>query len=143
MSVHRDRLESYGVPVDALDALFDERLQGITRSVQGYADLTTRYGADFQARGQQMLELAQADPHYSAMAAADPVGAGEYLYLRCRTTMPAPAPAVSHSAPMPHSQQPIGYGMEAVHARDAEHADRRAYIKQRLRSVISDEFLNQ
>ena len=141
MSTHRDRLEQYGVPVDSLDALFDERLRGLTQSVQGFADLTSKYGADFQARGHQMLELAQSDPHYSAMAAADPVGAAEYAYLRCRTTMPAPA--VSHPARMPQSQQSLGYGMEAVHARDAEQSDKRAYIKQRLRSVISDEFLNQ
>lgn len=165
-----DRLAEYGVPADAIKEVvaseLQQALQPLSEGFQARNALMSRY-PDYTKFESDVAAFVQGDPNlnqtYQRMFAADPVGAFEYAFLkfgesrRRQHTQNGAAngepagDAVHASIPTARNgdarRQPAAQdaAIEAAYKRFMDTGSSEAardYAKARLRTVISDEFLN-
>lgn len=163
-----DRLTDYGVPVDALEELVQDRLQKafapIQNGLQARGHIASKH-PDYLQFENDVAQFIETDPdmsqRYPKMFASDPAGAMEYAFLKFadsrRSTLtgangngsregladasiPSSRAGDGRRAPDQNSviQDAFERWQKSGSPRDAE-----AYAKARLRTVISDDFLNQ
>jgi len=162
----QDRLSEFGIPVDALGEFLDERLQEafepIAKGITARTTLQAEYPdyAKFEADVAQFVQSDKAlNETYNRLFKADPVGAFEYAFLKfgesrrrgSRSGMPQEEAA--HAA-IPSGRNgearrvDFGAGADTQKAweryqRTGNKQDMNAYVKARLRTVVTDDFLNQ
>ena len=164
----RDRLAEYGVPVDAVQEIIMETVQEAFRPLAAGLNARTSIQARYPEYTKFESDVAQhieGDPEsnetYKRMFAADPVGAFEWAFLkfgesRRRGTKERGEPSgqdlANASIPSQRNgdsrRQPQGQQANVQEAwekyqRSGSSNDARLYAKARLRTVITDDFLNQ
>lgn len=162
-----DRLTDYGVPVDALEELVQDRLQKafapIQNGLQARGQIASEH-PDYLQFENDVAHFIQTSPgmsqRYDKMFATDPAAAMEYAFLKFadsrRSTLPTngnngregiadasiPSSRSGDGRRAPDQASVVQDAFERWQktgsARDAE-----AYAKARLRNVISDDFLAQ
>lgn len=162
-----DRLTDYGVPVDALQEwgrnLVREAFAPIQNGLQARGQIVSKH-PDYVQFENDVAQFINTDPDmsqsYAKMFEANPVGAMEYAFLKFadsrRGSLPSPNGGGREGisdASIPTGR--VGDGRRAPshddnvqatferwqktgHSKDAE-----AFAKARLKSVITDDFLNQ
>ena len=164
----RDRLAEYGIPVDAVQELMGEMIQESFRPISaGLNARTTVSGRypDYAKFESDVAQYLESDPEiketYNRMFAADPVGAFEWGFLKfgdhrrrgsAERSEPNAQDLANASIPSQRNgdsrRQPQGQQAAVQEAwekfqKTGNSADARTYAKARLRTVITDEFLNQ
>lgn len=157
----KDRLTEFGVPVDAVQELIGEALQGafqpILAGVNARQTLQARY-PDYNKFESDVAQFIESDPEtkrtYDNLFRADPAGAFEYAFLKfgdSRRRGPrseTPQGEAAHAA-IPSSRngeaRREGYGAQSDTQKYWEEWQRTgsreakdAYIRSRLKSVIPD-----
>jgi hypothetical protein len=164
----RDRLAEYGIPVDAVQELMGEMIhesfKPIAAGLNARTSIQARY-PDYTKFESDVAQYLESDPEiketYNRMFAADPVGAFEWGFLkfgdaRRRGTKERGEPntqdVVNAGIPSQRNgdsrRQPQGQQANVQEAwerfqKTGSSQDARTYAKARLRTVITDEFLNQ
>jgi hypothetical protein len=162
------RLAEYGVPVDALDeyfnARFDRAFEPVAKGAMARNAMLSTH-PDYQKYEAEVAQFINEDPNlsqsYQKLFGADPVAAMEFAFLKFGETKRRAAPGNGNGQPTPQQQaraeaqipssrvgdaqrQPAGVQDERLRA-SWEHyqksGDPRAFAKERLRQVISDDFL--
>lgn len=160
-----DRLTEFGVPVDALEEFVAGRVakafEPVTRGIQARQAIANSH-PDYVQFEQDVANFISTDPdlnnRYSRMFESDPAGAMEYAFLkfadsRRRTASPQAGPvggAVDASIPTSRAGEVRRAPEADQYLRDAfdrwqktgASSDAQAYAKARLRTAISDDFLN-
>jgi len=166
-----DRLTEFGVPVDAVRALFQEE-QAKTMKAAAAIDRANR-DPFFAQNAPKIAEYMQSDPQLAQsvarIGAEDPDAAIDYLTMRYKrdagggrqgsnadgmrewtqgTKYLLGNPPPDRQAPQPPVAHPVwgnGDAVDQARARYQQTGSRQdavAYAKARLKSVISDDFLN-
>lgn len=164
-----DRLTEYGVPVDALEELIKERVQKafepITQGLHARGQIVSKH-PDYIKFEQEVGRFIETDPEFSRVYAnvyqADPAAAMEFAFLKFADSRRGALPGSSTNggaregmadASIPGGR--VGDGRRAPDQDEAvrtaferwrktgSSADAAVYAKARLRSVITDDFLNQ
>lgn len=164
----RDRLAEFGVPADAIEELLDAKMsqafQPIMQGINARQTVMGRY-PDYNKFENDVNQFIQSDPDlnqtYQRMFAADPVGAFEYAFLkfgdsRRRGTQQrdeASQEDIAHASMpsmrngdtrrQPETQTANVQKAWENYQRTGSTQAARDYAKARLRTVISDDFLNQ
>ena len=138
-SNNEDRLLEFGIPTDALQGFVSEQL---ALHAQAAASPAGRW---LQENEPGLRAYLGAHPDvagtFGRMAQADGLGAVEFLAMRYQRDGGGGG---AGGGDRPEPQGPyVGAGRVFVHATDGEKARQDAYVRARLRSVISDEFLHQ
>ena len=161
-----ERLSELGIPVDAIDQLVNERVQGlfapIARSFEARNQVISQY-PDYNKFESEIAQFVQADPRlsdaYQRMFQVAPESAMEFALLKFgesrrkahpgngRTASDTRAEAALPSSRSGDSRAAMSNdGTESLR-RAKEHYEKTGdpvpYVKARLRGVIKDEFLNQ
>ena len=144
MNDHRERLQEFGVPADAVEALIDERLGAIGAATGHLQQVVARYGEqNIQAASQAISELAKSDASYQAIQRVDPVAALEYGMLRVGAAGPLSqaqaGPSRESAGPtpfygLPHSMRRGGV---PIHSTDWSRDEQMAYIKARMAQSVT------
>lgn len=163
-----DRLQQYGVPVDALTEFVQSQVQGlfapIAQGMNARTELLSRY-PDYTKFESDVAAFVQSDPKrnqtYQRMFAADPAGAFEWAFLAFGADRRKTAGNGAEANPeeMAHAGLPAGRNGESLrqpqgndaavqrawneYQRTGSKEAVQAYAKARLRTVVTDEFLNQ
>lgn len=161
----KDRLAEYGVPVDAVQELIGEALQGafqpILAGVNARQTLQARY-KDYNKFESDVAQYIASDPDvqrtYDDMFRVNPAGAMEYAFLKFGDSRRSGPRSETPSADAAHAAIPSGRNGEARREgfagandtqkhweewqRTGSRQAKEAYIKSRLKTVISDDFLN-
>lgn len=164
-----DRLSEFGVPVDALDGYFEQKLNRALRplmdGVQARGQIVSQH-PDYVQFEADVASFIANDPdlstRYPKMFEADPAGAMEYAFLKFgesrRRAVPAnggnngavgnvadaaiPSSRAGEGRRVPDRSQAIQEAYERFQ-KTGSSRDAEAYAKLRLHNVIKDEFLNQ
>jgi len=164
-----DRLSEFGVPVDALDQYVNDKLQSAFAPIA--AGMTARNTVlaqypDYNKFEADVAQFIQSDPNlnqsYQRIFSTDPVAAFEYAFLkfgesRRRQVQPDGSESLMQEAsshagiPMSRSgdaRRINGNQNEVANAweqwqKTGSPSDATRYAKTRLKTAISDEFLNQ
>jgi hypothetical protein len=163
-------LETLGIPVRALDAYVENKVQG--RIAEAFGPIAAGFTArgkvlaehpDYGKYEQDVASFINSDPQtaqaYNKMFNVDPVAAMEYAYLKFGDNRRRAAPSPNGSPEQAvHAAIPSARSGEARQGRDpgdniraayeryqqtGSPRDAVAYAKARLKNVITDEFLNQ
>ena len=144
----REELASVGVDPALIDSLVEQRLANYAALTGATEKLNKAYP---ELQSQEMLDFVGKNPQLQQsigqLAQSSPVEALEYCALKYRQAG-GRAPAQRTYQP-PAQEQPREssdhYGRRFLGANDpqASQADKMAYIKGRLKQVITDDFLNQ
>lgn len=163
----RDRLTEFGVPVDAIEELLDSKMsqafQPIMQGINARQTVMARY-PDYNKFESDVNQFIQSDPElnqtYQRMFSADPVGAFEYAFLKFGDSRKRGSQQRDEAAQqdMSHAALPSMRNGDSRRQPEAQTAGvqkaweewqrtgstqaARNYAKARLRTVISDEFLN-
>lgn len=162
-----DRLTEFGVPVDALEEYFNTRLQKAFEPVLAAANArSTIVGKypDYNKFESDVNQFLQSDRELNEtvgrMAQADPAGALEYAFLKFGESRRKSFNTNGNGSQedVTHAQIPGSRGGETRRQPDSvtgeiqrawqqyqktgSTGDARAYAKARLKTVISDDFLN-
>jgi hypothetical protein len=151
-----------GVPVDALDAVIEQRIQQrfqpIVRGAQARNEVLAEY-PDYSKYENDVAQFINSDNErqqtYNSMFQASPKGAMEWAFQKFGTERQKSAPAATRPAGRSEAQIPSSRASEArnmdagedITTRAWKHyketRDPSAFIKARLGKVISDDFLNR
>lgn len=160
-----DRLTEFGVPVDALEEFVAGRVakafEPVTRGIQARQTIASSH-PDYVQFEQDVADYISQDPdlnnRYARMFESDPAAAMEYAFLkfadsRRRTVSPSTngvGGSVDASIPTSRAGEVRRAPENDQYIRDAfdrwqksgSSQDAQAYAKARLRTAISDDFLN-
>lgn len=162
-----DQLTDYGVPVDALDAYlerkFDQKFAPITQGIQARGQIVAKH-PDYIQFENDVAQFINTEPdmaqRYNAMFNVDPLGAMEYAFLKFGDSRRGALPSANgggregiSDASIPSSRSgdgrrapDQGSAIQSAFERwqkSGSSADAAAYAKTRLRTVITDDFLNE
>lgn len=167
-----DRLSEFGVPVDALDEMISERVargvqaafEPLARGAQARTSILSRY-KDYGQYEADVAGYIESDPglsqRYQKLFAADPEAAMEFAFLKFGEAKRSDVASNGNGNPqrqarveaqIPSARQGDARTLPQTDtadrtARSWEHyqktGDPRAYAQERLRQVISDDFLGR
>jgi len=158
------RLNDMGVPVDALDAVIEQRIaqrfQPLARGIQARSQVLSEY-PDYQKYEADVWKWVNESPErrqrYDNMFGPEPAGAMEWAFqgFGASQQKSAPAPAKPSKAERSEAQIPSSRVDQSRNQGDQGDSTQRAwqhyretkdptpFIKQRLRNVISDDFFER
>jgi hypothetical protein len=164
-----DRLQEWGVPVDALREMMQQEfrtaLEPVGRTIQARSNVLATYGDDYNKFEADALKHVQSDPHltelYQRVFNADPEAAMRWAYLEygaSRKPEREAEPKARRNSEAAHAAVPTSRASESRIPREAnddakeafkafrDTGDPRAaaaFARIRLGKVISDDFLNR
>lgn len=159
------QLQEYGIPIDPLDQLIQQRVaaafEPVVRSVQARSTVVAQY-EDYNKFEADVARYIQADPQlsqsYQTMFQADPAGAMEWAYLKYgnhqRTNQPPPPdngqgmkeasiPTSRGGGDGTRNTNPIQERVERAWEHYQKTGQPQAYAMARLQQAIPDSYFEQ